>query len=300
MDNQTYSNDSCEFCLRKSGNRGNTKTGNPVSSLDAGVTVSPSRWKQLLLVVLGPNLLCSLCVLVGIGGLYFRDSNRCGLVETQLNNQLNSITQPVRRTLVFTEETDNSYVELLPQKNLSMQAFTLCMRLATELASDEREIILFAYRTVDFDELNVWREANSTYILYLQGSIDGVSFHLPELNTFQTNLCVTWESKSGLTAFHVDGKRSVRKMYKQGNIVQPGGRVILGQDPDSLLGSFDINQCFVGEIRDVNMWDYVLSDSMIGALHGGKLFPKGNIFDWDTVKLQVNGIDKEIIKTLWD
>uniref|UniRef100_A0A6Q2WZP1 Pentraxin (PTX) domain-containing protein n=1 Tax=Esox lucius TaxID=8010 RepID=A0A6Q2WZP1_ESOLU len=274
--------------------------GPPVSALHHGLTASPSRWIQVLFVVLSLSLLCSLCALGAIGGLYFRGRNQFGLVDIQVNNQLNNTAEPVRRTLVFTKETNNSYVELLPQKNLSMQAFTLCMRLGTELASGKREIILFAYRTVDFDELNVWREADSTYILYLQGSYDGVSFHLPELNTFETNLCVTWESKSGLTAFHVDGKRSVRKMYKQGNIVQPGGRVILGQDPDSLLGSFDINQCFVGEIRDVNMWDYVLSDSMIGALHGGKLFPKGNIFDWETVKLQVNGIDKEIIKTLWD
>lgn len=61
------------------------------------------------------------------------------------------------KSLVFPTETSNSYVEMVPQKPLAMRAFTLSMRLATELTG-EREIILFAYRTANFDELNVWRE----------------------------------------------------------------------------------------------------------------------------------------------
>ncbi|XP_074513458.1 C-reactive protein-like [Sebastes fasciatus] len=61
------------------------------------------------------------------------------------------------KTMVFPSETPTSYVEMVPQKPLNMNAFTLCMRVATEL-SGEREVILFAYRTADFDELNVWRE----------------------------------------------------------------------------------------------------------------------------------------------
>lgn len=59
--------------------------------------------------------------------------------------------------MVFPAESSNSYVEMVPLKPLFLGAFTLCMRVATEL-SGEREIILFAYRTGDYDELNVWRE----------------------------------------------------------------------------------------------------------------------------------------------
>lgn len=61
------------------------------------------------------------------------------------------------KTLVFSTDTSNSYVEMVPLKPLNLRAFTLCMRVATEL-SGEREVILFAYRTGDYDELNVWRE----------------------------------------------------------------------------------------------------------------------------------------------
>lgn len=67
------------------------------------------------------------------------------------------------KTLVFPDESDNSYVEMVPQKSLNLRAFTLCMRVATELPNMEREIILFAYRTQDFDELNVWQELDGRY-----------------------------------------------------------------------------------------------------------------------------------------
>lgn len=69
---------------------------------------------------------------------------------------------------MFPAETSNSYVEMAPLKPLRLSAFTLCMRVATELHG-EREIILFAYRTHDYDELNVWREADGRYMSRTSG-----------------------------------------------------------------------------------------------------------------------------------
>ncbi|KAL1021876.1 hypothetical protein UPYG_G00019190 [Umbra pygmaea] len=204
---------------------------------------------------------------------------------------LASTDMPMRKSLLFPLETDTSYVELIPQRNLSMTSFTLCMRLATELATGNREIILFAYRTQNYDELNVWRESNGTYSLYLATSNvnNAVVFKLPELNAFQTHLCLTWESQFGLTAFYVDGRRSLRKVYNVGHKVTAGGRVILGQDADAFLGKFDKKQSFVGEITDVNMWNYVLPTAIIKDLHAGKYAPRGNVFDWETINMKVNG-----------
>ncbi|KAJ8374094.1 hypothetical protein SKAU_G00046740 [Synaphobranchus kaupii] len=192
------------------------------------------------------------------------------------------------KALVFPYVTDNSYVTLAPQKPLELKAFTLCMKLATEL-SCKREVILFAYRTADFDELNIWREWNGHHSFYMIGK--RVSFDIPPLNTFKTQLCITWESTTGLSAFWVDGKRSVRKVFKTGHTIPSNGTVILGQDPDHHVGDFDAAQSFVGEISDVNMWDYVLPESQIKALQscGTRHVPKGNIFDWETIEYQIHG-----------
>ncbi|XP_070779405.1 C-reactive protein-like [Enoplosus armatus] len=190
------------------------------------------------------------------------------------------------KTLVFPSETSTSFVELVPQKPLNMGAFTLCMRVATEL-SGEREIILFAYRTRHYDELNMWRELDGRLSFYLSG--EGVLFQVPQLGALQTHLCITWDSGSGAATVFMDGRKSLTKIYKKGHTVRPNGKVVIGQDPDSYVGEFDAKQSFVGEICDVNMWDYVLSDNTIQDLFSGKRVPRANVLDWEITELKVNG-----------
>ncbi|KAI4821898.1 hypothetical protein KUCAC02_007472 [Chaenocephalus aceratus] len=194
------------------------------------------------------------------------------------------------QTLVFPDESDNSYVEMVPQKSLNLGAFTLCMRVATELPNMEREIILFAYRTQDFDELNVWQELDGRYTqqhAYIDSNIR--KYSAPKLGPTETHMCVTWDSSSGAAAIFVDGRKSVTKMYRKGHRIRSGGKVIIGQDPDNYLGNFESIQSFVGSISDVNMWDSVLSDSTIQDMNSGKRVPRGNVFDWESVELKVNG-----------
>ncbi|XP_053350716.1 pentraxin fusion protein-like [Clarias gariepinus] len=194
-----------------------------------------------------------------------------------------------RKVFLFPVESDNSYVHLTPKKPLNLQAFTLCMRVSTEL-SRQREIILFAYETTEGDELNVWQEKDGRLSLYLRSSSDGVLFTLPPLSPLSTQLCVTWDSSTGATAFWVDGRRSMLKIYSRGHSVRSGGTIILGQDPDSYLGKFDIKQSFVGEITDVNMWNYVLSADQITQLYGNQYSPQsGNVLDWNSLQYKVYG-----------
>ncbi|XP_041824812.1 pentraxin fusion protein-like isoform X2 [Melanotaenia boesemani] len=192
------------------------------------------------------------------------------------------------KTLIFPVETDTSYAELTPRKPMNLLAFTLCMRVATELP-ENREISLFTYRTQDHDELNLWQESDGRLSLYLRSSKDGVFFRVPVLGALQTHLCVTWESISGATALFMDGRKSLTKIYRKNHQVAGGGRVILGQDADSFLGKFDSSQSFVGAITDVNMWDSVLSDSTIKDVSSGIISQTGSIFDWDTESPTVNG-----------
>ncbi|XP_027013563.2 pentraxin fusion protein-like isoform X2 [Tachysurus fulvidraco] len=192
------------------------------------------------------------------------------------------------KVLLFPYETDFSFVRLSPQKPLSLSAFTLCLRIATEL-QDERQIILFAYRTNSTDELNVWREKDGRISFYLGG--DGALFRVTPLSSFRTHVCLTWDSITGLAAFHVDGRRSTRQIYRPGHKIHPHGTALLGQDPDKHLGDFEVTQSFVGEITDVNMWDYVLSRMQINTLYNNlkHRVPRGNVFDWNTVEYEIHG-----------
>lgn len=215
------------------------------------------------------------------------------------------------RSVVFPARTSDSYVELVPLKPLELSAFTLCMRVAIELSGD-LETILFAYRTRDYDELNVWRELDGRWVNFLHlepfdepthpficPPLQRLSFYLSGEGVFfeihsalfavEAHLCFTWDSSSGAASFFMDGKRHAGKIYKQGHRVRSGGKVILGQDPDSYFGDFDVNQSFVGEIADVNMWDRVLPDSVIRDLFSGRRVSRGNVFDWDRTTLRPTG-----------
>ncbi|KAG1944473.1 pentraxin fusion protein-like isoform X1 [Pimephales promelas] len=191
------------------------------------------------------------------------------------------------KVLLFPTKT--SFVKLTPERPLNLSAFTLCMRVTME-PQVGRDIILFSYRISYTAELNVWREKDGRFSFYIQSNNEGAFFNLP-LSTFQTHLCVTWDSATGLSAFWVDGRRSAFQIYKKDKSVLPGGTVLLGLDPDEYVGSFNSRQSFVGEITDVNMWDYVLSGSQIKALHLNQEqnIPKGNVFDWNTIKYETNG-----------
>ncbi|XP_036437202.1 pentraxin fusion protein-like [Colossoma macropomum] len=200
--------------------------------------------------------------------------------------------------LFFPKPSNNSYVSLTPQKPLNLEAFTLCMRLSVDPAvvdKKDRETILFAYRTQYYDELNVWQEKGKIS-LYMSSS-EGAFYAVPLLSIFRTNLTLTWESSTGLTAFWVDGRRSTLQVYRKNHKVQSGGVVILGQDPDSFIGSFDINQSFVGEISDVNMWDSVLTGDQIRNFNE-KVWvgPEPNVLNWNTTKYKVHGNVIEVPK----
>ncbi|XP_060776846.1 C-reactive protein-like [Neoarius graeffei] len=192
------------------------------------------------------------------------------------------------KMFLFPSESDTAYVRITPKKPLNLQAFMLCMRVATELNS-QRETILFAYRTQQVDELNVWQE-NGTLSLYLRSSGDGALFALPPLSAFPTHLCTTWDSSTGATAFWVNGHCSLLKIYRRGHKVVSGGAIILGQDPDSYVGKFDIKQSSVGEISDIQMWDSVLSAGQIELLYNKQNeAPIGNVLDWNSLQYQIFG-----------
>ncbi|XP_062294824.1 C-reactive protein-like isoform X1 [Scomber scombrus] len=203
------------------------------------------------------------------------------------------------KTVVFPSETNVDYVEMTPVRPLNLKAFTLCMRVATELPS-EREIILFAYRTPEADELNLWRLKDGSVGLYLSTSADSesVNFHVPHLGALETHLCVTWDSSTGATDLFMNGRKSLTKIYKPGHTMRPKGKVVIGQDFDSYAGYLDAKQSFVGEMSDVNMWDSVLCDTTIKGMSSGMRVPRGNVLDWEGPELKRHGGAKVLNREL--
>lgn len=95
----------------------------------------------------------------------------------------------------------------------------------------------------------------------------------------------------------MDGRRSLTKFLRKGHIIPAGGKVFLGQDPDDIeqmQSGFNADECLVGEVSDVNLWDSVLSDSEIRDLSSAKSALRGNVINWETANLRERG-NTEII-----
>ena len=75
-----------------------------------------------------------------------------------------------------------------------------------------------------------------------------------------------------------------------GHVIPSGGTAVLGQDQDSVEGGFQTNQAFgPGQLAEVNMWSWVLSENEIAAQYQDGRIPQGSVHAWSQFKDAVNG-----------
>ena len=80
-----------------------------------------------------------------------------------------------------------------------------------------------------------------------------------------------------------------------GQEIRGGGVLVLGQDQDSVGGSFEAAESFVGEMTGVNIWDHVITDQEIARMSRSCLTGVGNVFQWRDFKAHLKG-SVQIIK----
>ncbi|XP_032077904.1 pentraxin fusion protein-like isoform X2 [Thamnophis elegans] len=252
--------------------RGETMSFNCAGMQGQYVTITiPGRYEYLTI--------CEVQVLAHPWLQIVHDGGRSPVRDSETDSGLQG------RVLSFPKESKGSFVIISPMRHLNLMEFTLCMRIAVEYLG-EHNIILFSYLSQS-DELRILREAMGHFGLHMGGR--SVRFALPDLSPLGSHICVTWESVFGLTAFWMNGKSSIRKVYNMGHILQAGGTAMLGQDQGAQNVSDQKKAYFVGEITDLYMWDYVLKSHDIQKVFQAHEFPSGNIFDWKILSYKIRG-----------
>lgn len=105
------------------------------------------------------------------------------------------------------------------------------------------------------------------------------------------SICFTWSSQNGEYKVYKDGKM-VNKGggFQQGQTISGGGTWVLGQDQDSVGGSFEISQVMQGEMTEANVWNKVLSEKVIERFSSRcQSNLKGNVKSWSDFKSGVKG-----------
>ncbi|XP_073232102.1 neuronal pentraxin-1-like [Porites lutea] len=94
--------------------------------------------------------------------------------------------------------------------------------------------------------------------------------------------CASWENKLGSWKLYKDGfVASSGIWFQAGRVIRSGGSLTLAQEQDSLGGSFEKHQGFIGMLTNVNVWNYVLSTAQIKQMSKVCLPGReGNVYKW--------------------
>uniref|UniRef100_A0A8C3EE48 Adhesion G protein-coupled receptor D2 n=1 Tax=Corvus moneduloides TaxID=1196302 RepID=A0A8C3EE48_CORMO len=122
--------------------------------------------------------------------------------------------------------------------------------------------------------------------------------HSPYLPVFRADgqwhhFCVTWQQENGAWAIYADGKRrasasglcSVGPSAPQAIFGQ--GTFIIGQDQDSLGGTFRAKESFSGNITDLHIWQKVLGAEQIEKVRSCWVVEQDLVFGWSSNALEV-------------
>ncbi|NXI84730.1 AGRD2 protein, partial [Rhipidura dahli] len=197
--------------------------------------------------------------------------------------------------LVFRDKTDTKYVKVLSDFP-ALPAVTACAHLQWDTRTQEIATI-FSYAVPAF--INEFQ---------LRGFVDEEGFvrfalivhghHSPYLPVFRADgqwhhFCVTWQQENGTWAIYADGKRrvsasglcSVGPSAPQAIFGQ--GTFIIGQDQDSLGGTFRAKESFSGNITDLHVWQKVLSAEQIEKVRSCWVVEQDLVFGWSSNALEV-------------
>lgn len=62
-----------------------------------------------------------------------------------------------------------------------------------------------------------------------------------------------------------------------GNTIQSGGIFVMGQDQDSLDDRYDAHQAWNGDVADMNLWNFVMTEEQIRDANKCNKKKEGNI-----------------------
>ncbi|XP_040203122.1 C-reactive protein-like [Rana temporaria] len=186
------------------------------------------------------------------------------------------------KVFVFPKETDTDHVILRPTITEPLQKATVCLRPYSELP---RPYTLFSIATPRYaNAFHISLQPPYTYSVFINNA---VSAFAPNWKPFYgRHVCVTWDSTNAY--LWLNGKLSPEKrQYYYLNYIDAESRIVLGQRQHSFGGGFDASESLVGEIGDVHMWDYALTQEDIQKVLSGDLH--GNVINWNSLRYEMKG-----------
>lgn len=103
-------------------------------------------------------------------------------------------------------------------------------------------------------------------------------------------ICATWTSHLGRYEIFIDGLlRDAGLDLSAGLMIEANGTIIVGQEQDSIGGSFSDSESFVGRIAFMDLWDHPITTAQISDHFSTCSTYHGNLVPWTDFKLRTHG-----------
>ncbi|KAM3919295.1 jeltraxin-like [Leptodactylus fuscus] len=191
------------------------------------------------------------------------------------------------KIIIFPRQTATDHVILKPTVDKPLKQLSVCLRSYTDLTR-EHSLLSIAIPGSGKDNAFIIypKPPNICHVFINQ---EEITFMVdPEVLAWK-HTCVTWDSETGLVQLWINGKKYPRKGTNKGPPIGPEMCVVIGQEQDNMCGGFEVGQSFVGEIRDVHMWSYVLDPQSLRRFSTGYDIVGGNIFNWISGTTEIKG-----------
>lgn len=189
------------------------------------------------------------------------------------------------------DDDDNTHVTILMEKNAD--SATVCLRYLTDSNSDTTLISISNGDSLSGVYLS--KSDRDKYDIFVNGSFEMSFPKTAEKMGAWNSLCLTWNAESGARQLWVNGKESGEMKSGApgsltGGVVSP--KITLGRRYSSVDFLIDLGQ-FNGELKDIHVWDSVLSSVEIQKYVDFKTdteaFVPGNVVSWKALNYKVKG-----------
>ncbi|XP_031552111.1 roundabout homolog 1-like isoform X2 [Actinia tenebrosa] len=185
------------------------------------------------------------------------------------------------KDLKFTRRTTSDYVIIkgIP----SMSSVTFCFWLKTTVGDT---VISYAVPGNDNELLFL---TPRTFDLFIGGS--SWRTDVAANDDRWHHMCTTWSNNAGQVLVYKDGTVAARRTnFMTGQVIRGGGTLIIGQEQDSVGGSFDTGQCYIGDLTGLNIWNRVLEPNEISTMSRDCGAGEGNVLSWgDVISSKIQG-----------
>ncbi|XP_071522701.1 uncharacterized protein [Panulirus ornatus] len=194
------------------------------------------------------------------------------------------------RVLVMQERGQPSaktYARLLTPFPTVASPFTVCYRIQMYRFREESTLISYALDNTRDNELRMdHRVTGYKVALHSQWA----ESQLVTPIRYWTHFCLTVDLASGNWSVFLNGKKHDSGSFPPDlEPLDGGGVLVVGQEQDTLGGSFHQEQSFSGEFTELNIWRTVLDDDTIKQVALCEVYTEGDALSWSRQSWQTLG-----------